>query len=395
MYEIRAALDQRIYREKDGTYRDLNSADFQLVSGFIKDEFVKYGKWPHLIGSRNLYHRVTMGPYISALESIAYTHPQLMCLTSNSYTTANRLVHLVGPAQYILETDHTAWDAHMHKSFLEILNAFYRRVLVVAPGDEESFADCLDAYLETNWKYRSGMSYTLTGTRVSGDVDTSFGNSIIHAAVNRVVARLCNLQIDQVVKGDDSVIAILGVASGPPRHVLRDEFCLGMYELFGFDVKPIWRTTLSEVEFCSSMVHPILSADGIPTWKMYRKPSKILVNTPWALGCLSVRLRQKRAREKSLCEYLSNQGCPVLAAVTRFWWISAGCPNYSSADKDLQRSLRYYDAHGAKISDLSRIDFERKYGIAPSDQILCEQYIDQAWPGSNLDHWVLKQLANA
>lgn len=279
-----------------------------------------------------------------------------------------------------IETDHTAWDCHQHRDILQVLHEFYFDYF----GNDPVLQACCKAQLTNNWLFTDGMSYTLHGTRVSGDSDTSLGNSLAHVVINWHIARQSGVQIDQMVKGDDAIIGIYG----------DGHFNLDLYkEQFGFEVKPIMRDSDDQIEFASSYSMEIDTAQG-PAYKMFRLPKKIIERTPYAIGQFNGRNASKRFNAKVLCELVCNTGCPVIYALCTHWYRGT-----ANADlRHLTRDERYrYEANGPNtsmctISPNTRIQFERRFGISVTEQEECENYLRLLLPGESPDHPVLSRL---
>lgn len=370
----RCRLDKAWQAVCDGECHDLRKID-----GFLKREMVDPGKAVHLIGSRNLYHRVIFGRYIAALERRLYKLKEFIPLCSNSYECGIRVAEVLEGSVKILETDHTAWDAHMSKPLLQLVHEFYRKVFGNVPELEE----CLEAQLVNIWEFSNGCRYVLQGTRTSGDSDTSCGNSLIHVAINRYLGRTYFCDIDQVVKGDDSVISFK----------TNTVFPLEQYsECFGFEVKPIWRDDPAEVEFASSIVLPV-SKDNQLTFKMFRLPRKVLTRVCYTLGEYSSSGALERFADKVTCELVCNRGAPIIQAFTQYLYRCVRVPSSGrTLDSSEQFRLHLFSGGPSRVEPEARRIFAHKFGIGISDQILCENYLDSLLPGCPIDHPVITAL---
>lgn len=357
--------------------------EFSRVDGFLKCEFVKPGKSCHIIGSRNLYHRSFFGPYISSLEHLLRRLPEAQCISTDGPGTARALLELRDMSRFI-ETDHTAWDLHMSQPLLAALNDEYRRIFRVPAEDAVYFEEVLRSYLSTSWRFRNGLSYKLKGTRVSGDVDTTVGNTIIHIAVNRAVARMSGLSkadFKQRCKGDDSVIAEHG---NPGKR-----FEVSHFRRLGLEVKASERSTIFDVEFCSSYL-----LQGETGWTMSRNPWKIVRHVPYVLGITNRKEFIRKSQQKSLCEALVSQGTPIMCALSHYWWRCAGHPSVPFTDRDVQYHYQSYCGGEKHVSTHARWSFERLWGITVADQLHCERYLYSLRVGDVPDHWVLHRLGH-
>jgi hypothetical protein len=118
---------------------------------------------------------------------------------------------------YYLETDYSRFDASICKEALLVEQQVYDRC------GAGPWAKCVLAQqLHVRGKSSHGHRYSITGTRCSGDPNTSCGNSMLNALV--LVAALRRLGIFDfrlIVLGDDSVIALkVQVQVGPFVKIL-------------------------------------------------------------------------------------------------------------------------------------------------------------------------------
>ncbi len=353
--------------------------DLRRIDGFLKREMVDAGKAVHLIGSRNLHHRVWFGRYIAALESKLYKLPEFLPLRSDSYACGERLHAVLQGSVRILETDHTAWDAHMSAPLLRLVHEFYQKVF---PHDPV-LLECLSAQLENVWRFRNGVSYVLYGTRTSGDSDTSCGNSLLHVAINRYLARRHGCEIDQVVKGDDSVISFKSSRVFPVEDYAA---------LFGFEVKPVWRDDPAEVEFASSILLPVLRGEE-SVWKMFRLPRKIITRLPFSLGLFTPRMAQDRFADKVVCEQFCTRGCPVVAAFVDCLLRSTRTgAKFATLDSTERRRIELFRGDNSPVQPEARRIFAIKFGIGIDEQLACESYLAALPSGCVIQHPVLSLL---
>jgi hypothetical protein len=201
--------------------------------------------------------------------------------------------------------------------------------------------------------------------------------------VNRFLAELFGCTIDQVVKGDDSVIAFK----------TQNVFPIKSYaELFGFEVKPIWRRHPDQVEFASSYALPVLS-DGQQVEKLFRLPKKIIARTSYSLGKLNAFKARQRFAAKAYCEYLCNRGHPIIGALTEFWLRSISVRiNLEQLDSSERYRFRDYQGSDSCILPDARDRFAFRFNIDVSEQLSVEHYLRNLSPGCTIVHPVLLRL---
>lgn len=172
-------------------------------------QVTKYGKKSHNFGKGN-YDEV--GARIDKLR-VQYTH----------YT----------------EGDHSTFDAHVTKEMLQLTHRFYRECY---EGYRSEINELTKRTLVNKCRSRRGDSYKVEGTRMSGDVDTSFGNCLINYAILKECLAIHGLEGDAIVNGDDFILFTNEVV--PPTF--RDTLLTFNMET---EMKPT-TTNIHTVEFC-------------------------------------------------------------------------------------------------------------------------------------------------
>lgn len=114
---------------------------------------------------------------------------------------------------------------------------------------EEEFAEILtifDIKMVKDGSTPTGVRFVFIGLRGSGDVDTTFGNSLLNYVACKYFLIVNKIKHKFMVKGDDSLIAI-----EPELFLTKPEF-INTFKHFGFDSKLTWGTCMQEAEFCSA-----------------------------------------------------------------------------------------------------------------------------------------------
>jgi hypothetical protein len=102
------------------------------------------------------------------------------------------------PDSAALLGDYSKFDSHVHTHVLALEHAVWRAV----SGMEMQLLD--NQLINTG---RTGpLHYTAVGTRMSGDRNTGGGNSVINILIFRVLKRVCNIDLEILCDGDDSVV---------------------------------------------------------------------------------------------------------------------------------------------------------------------------------------------
>lgn len=157
-------------------------------------------KAPRLIQARDASFNIEYGRYIKPLERQLKDH--VVFGKGNYDQVARRVAKLSSQYKYYTECDHTTFDAHVTVDMLRLLHRYY----ATCYNDDRELA-LLSRRTITNYcTTRNGEHYVVHGTRMSGDVDTSFGNSLINYHVLRAGLREQKIRGEVLVNGDDSII---------------------------------------------------------------------------------------------------------------------------------------------------------------------------------------------
>jgi len=217
------------------------------------------------------------------------------------------------------------------------------------------------------------ISFKFEGGRMSGDMNTGLGNTIIMCGIVHSYLSGKVGKFDLVNNGDDCVIILeqedLPVLDGFPA------FC----EALGFRMEmeqPI--TELEQLEFCQS--RPVF--DGT-SWTMCRNPHKASTTDFCAVKTLeTARVWHKQLKAVADCGLAMAGGLPVFDAMYR----SMARATTAGAVKDafLARDGLYWlsrDMHREHktVTQEARISFYRAYGITPQLQEAMETEYDNLY----------------
>lgn len=349
---------------------------------FPKKEKVCRGKKNHLISSRNDAMQALWGPYVMVVERLLYAMPQF-AQTWNHHRFGefhDQAYQSLGE-HYALNIDHTAFDAHVDKDLLDVQDYFFKKLLGVHAPSDDLFR-CLAGGLCTYWK--SGRIIRLLYMRFSGDMHTSCGNGILSDLLTRCLLRYLGIPKHDViyaVKGDDSDIRV------------RSRCSIEKIESFFKTVGMVAKVKI--VPWYLSEFASIYYLPGRSSSHGFRVPWKILTRVPYLVG----RFRPAQAFSRSLgvatCEYLENAGCPILGALSNYWFRHASAHSTTPLfESEFKRRQSMRNSTYADITDECRLMFERIFGIPAQLQREVESRLDGLHVGDDLfDHPVWDLLA--
>jgi len=102
-----------------------------------------------------------------------------------------------------MECNHSTFDAHVTIEMLEMTHRFYNSYHRNHNSEIQKYSRMT---LINKCQNRNGDRYKIVGTRMSGDVDTSLGNSLINYAILKEAISIFKVKGDVIVNGDDSII---------------------------------------------------------------------------------------------------------------------------------------------------------------------------------------------
>lgn len=295
------------------------------ITPFTKLEKVKTDKYraPRLIHARHPTFNVEYGCYIKPLERILKSD---IHFGKGTYDQIAAKIHqLSSRYKFYTAGDHSSFDAHCLRESLQLCHRFYS-----ACYKKDKYLSRLSRRtLRNRCKTRHGESYTLDGGRMSGDVDTGFGNCIINLYILRSVLRELGYVGDAIVNGDDFILfsttAIDTVAfmAGLRRYNMECKLMAS-------------ETNISTIEFCRTKL--IYHPDGHPT--MAFDPDRLRS----IYGCT-----YHRYSDRNYIKYLENvqhanwsinQNSPVSRQ-----WHKLPKPNVTILEKDRQHVFRKQQAN--------------------------------------------------
>jgi hypothetical protein len=325
------------------------------VTSFVKAESYATVKHARMINSRSDACKVYMGPAVHAMEEQVFALPYF----AKSFKKPGELVaHLQSAPKkaHWYASDYTAFESHMTPAVLEAVEcAVYKYLLSETRPDLAEFMKRTLA--GTNrCSTRSGVRYTVKGRRMSGDMQTSLGNSITNLCLALMV---CHEAGDDdpfiIVEGDDALVGT--------NFPLDSQ----LWEKAGFTIKVEEVESATTAGFCGK----IFGEAG----QVIRDPIRFLQTFGWSEAAVGAgrKVSAQLLLAKALSAAFETPHCPIVRAVADA--AIQACPGI--------RPRWIYDGYHSKPghvpefdpSPSTRVLFERKFGISPEAQILLEARI--------------------
>lgn len=224
------------------------------VQPFTKVEKMKNSKYkaPRMIQARKPIFNIMYGKYIKPLEIIVTKYHRL----NNHFgkgttnTIAEKISRLSQKWEWKTEGDHKTFDAHVTKEMLSLTHKYYKACF----GTNHTDLNWLTKQtLRNSCRTRQGDKYKVTGTRMSGDVDTSFGNSLINLAILKELMEKLGVKGEAIVNGDDFILF-----TNKKIDIIKSKEILSTMNM-ETDMKDSTRN-IHQVEFCANKL--VLTSEG-------------------------------------------------------------------------------------------------------------------------------------
>lgn len=297
-------------------------------------------KAPRMIQARSVEFNIEYGCYIKPLEHhITHKGSKTFNFGKGDYDMlARRIMRLAKKYKYYTELDHTAFDAHVTKEHLKLTHTFYQSCYY-----HDAYLRMLSSKTINNkCRSRNGDKYTVSGTRMSGDVDTSIGNSLINYAILLDALSRMGIKGDVIVNGDDSIIFT-------DKPIDRKIFVALLRE-YNMESKVSNTTTdIHKVEFCRLKV----VINNLGRYTMMIDPTRVI--DTFGMTSSLIKSYHQYLAEVSYCNYSINKGNPVGALwKTIYHKIAAKVPKYVNSSSSRFLFLKFTNVKRDVIRLLER-----------------------------------------
>lgn len=350
---------------------------------FVKVEWYEKFKYPRIINSRSDPFKCMTGPYFHAIEKAVF------------YDQATRKYFVKGVpvesrAKFIRErlemdasvyacTDHTAFEAHMTPEILRACEFQLYSYMIApgTPGRSEFLSHVTRALAGQNTCESKYYTFSISGTRMSGDMCTSLGNGFTNMMVAFYTAWKAGLLCDGIFEGDDGVMRF----NATDRSKLPKE---EDFAKIGMHVKLEYVDNLNVAKFCGLISHRDLDQN-------LSDPIEILCKFGWTTSSAKAggeKVMKELLRAKGLSLWYELRHCPIAQALARYAIrVTEGMRPRFSVDKP--GTMDWWDRQVMASYDPSEkytpIDIDERnrklvhdlFGVSPTRQKLIEHYLDE------------------
>lgn len=272
--------------------------------------------------------------------------------------------HFKDPVYLLL--DASKFDSCVDVLWLKLCAEFYRHMF--RRPEWRRIKWLWDRTLINQGKSKSGITYRTWGTRMSGDMDTGLGNSLIMATMLKSFLLKRNVHKHSIyVNGDDSVVII-------ERNQLCQVRDMQYFKSRGFNMKFEVAYDFESLEFCQA--RPVETDYG---WSMARNPRRILSKTTWSVNNYGRRHMRDFVHTLGLCERAASWGMPIASALATAMLTATpgGKIKYLSPWlwEHYSNMQRWWKRGVPTISLDCRNSFARAWGIEVHEQLEIEKSI--------------------
>lgn len=278
-----------------------------------------------------------------------------------------------------LMLDASKFDAHVSVEFLEIVRCFYVQLLQLA--GQAKYVSYLWGKTLTSYGYtRHGIKYKTRGTRMSGDMDTGLGNSLImFAALTHYMYVTGISKYVMAINGDDSVIFI-------EKDQLAKARDISCFVEMGLKMKFEVALDFQHMEFCQCRM-----VETDYGWTLARSPHRIITRLGWSVNKFGKSRLKDYILSLGMGECAVSYGVPIGYAIGLALKLAGRGGKYTVWDRWAQewcQQERYWEAEVGTVSYATRVSYERAFDISPEKQIELENSIkvrlgcaitDQQW----------------
>lgn len=367
----RARKDELIKKYDElGGYSSLTKK-FWNTKGFMKDEPYPEWKYVRSINSRTDEFKCIVGPIFKLIEKELFSLPYFIkkVPVADRPKYINDLLARVG-AKYVA-TDYTAFESSFVKTLMETVEMkLYRYMSAELLGGKEWYDLIHEALTGENKMYFKHFKAVVPATRMSGEMNTSLGNSFTNLMIMLFMCQEFGVRdVSGVVEGDDGLFVGTGVF--PTK---KD------FEALGLNLKMEIFDTLSEASFCG-LIFDENEMQNISD------PRKLLANFGWATGQYaraSDKTLKTLLRAKSMSYLAQYPAAPIISELARYGMrMTKGYDVRRLLDNGqlgmwkrqiLEEALKYRDAE-IPIGPGTRDLMFRKFGISVEEQLRIEEIL--------------------
>lgn len=332
---------------------------WSVISMFVKAERVPSAtfddKAPRAIQFRKPQFNLIMASYLRPLEQAFYLSYGMLGLREvakglNNLDRASLLISANNSfnSPIYLMTDHSKFDSYVNTDHLKYLHKVYTQCY---PGDK--YLRYMLNFQKVNYGYsRNNVKYKIVATRMSGDYDTSLGNTLLNLTILR--SWLSDVKHYIMLDGDDAVIII---EAADYRRLDHSHF-----DRCGFKTVIEVTSDIQQMQFCRSK---LLLTDPP---RFAREPQRALTHFSTSLKAYPQHIVSRYLAGVGLCELASSAGVPIIQPIA---YAMSRLSDKPILEWDFKSVFGLPKV--LPITDEVRVAYADAWGIDPMTQCLLEK----------------------
>lgn len=356
---------------------------------FMKDEHYTAYKHARAINSRTDVFKCAVAPIFKAIEKELFKRKEFIKKVPVLERAAYIRDMLYRPGSKYIATDYTSFEALFDSILMDCVEfELYDFMTEFLPGGEEFMELCRDVIGGRNRCQFKRFAVEVTATRMSGEMNTSLGNSFANLMLMLFACKEAGSKAYGVVEGDDGLFRI----EGP---VPKTSF----FEDMGLIIKLQEFDKLEHASFCGLVF-------DIDNLVICADPLKTMTSFGWASRNY-LRVRNSRIQALLRCKALSlayqYPGCPIVGELAHHVLRRTSHVRKSQIDSLINSRLvttwrreQYLEAVAHDIpykpvANSTRFLVEDVFGCPVSTQLYYEKYFKsdpeiQPIPGVMVEH---------
>jgi len=361
------------------------------ISSFVKAEKFnpedKKNPDPRMIQARTAEYGLEVATYLKPIEHHLYKLRGPMGLRAiakglnqrqRAELLARKLQNFDRPV--IFSLDASRWDKHVARSVLAIEHGVYMHC-----NADPYFAQLLSWQLHNKCRAMNGVKYSVRGGRMSGDMNTALGNCLLMVIMVHAAMDWCK-KWDLLDDGDDCLVICEETDFEQARETLPKVFLTFGQEL---KIENVARD-IRDVQFCQCRV--VVTESGPIFTRNWRRclSQDACGSKHWD----DPKMVRSMCAAVGRCNLALSQGMPILQeyclALIRFSG-GAALPQFET-DRGLAIKVKLEtgllqhelgDISPLPISDFTRLEFERTWGVTVPEQHEIERLL-ASWSYASL-----------
>lgn len=348
---------------------------YRRCKSFMKDECYAEYKHARGINSRTDEFKCAVGPVFKCIENVVYKHQAFIKHVPVKDRPAYIKDLLYSAGQKYFATDYTGFEGLLKREIMLVCEVELYRYMTQYLSIHNDFMEYVYIIAGINECDYKNFNFRILGTRMSGEMCTSLGNSFSNLMFMLFMCKECGCtDVLGIVEGDDGLFRMNGT---PPSS---DQFAK-----LGLVIKAELHDQISTASFCGI----VFDENDLVN---VTDPRSKLASFGWTTNRYANArpgLLKTLLRCKSLSMAYQYPRCPILDAMahyglrmTRSYDIRHHVQNSRNID-EWQRQLLKSALKDEKnivrgpVPDATRLLVEQKYGITMEDQRSIEKYFDE------------------